>query len=241
MGPKAFFTSPSRLDVSCKYMRPLLILIIIVLCACATRSTKNGIVHRELTRSELKHFDEEVSKYGLKDGDTLLDIGSGFGYEDGQLFQYYPNMYFVLEDIDPKYSKANWDGFVTVNGKIKTFKENCKYVIGTADSIPLSNLSHKLVLCRSSIHEFQFPAKMMKEINRIITNDGTLIIVEAIPKAAGDIDPSCGRRRLTKEELVGLCSENGFQLISSDTTTSIIKSKNSRNANILKFKKNTSS
>jgi len=220
-------------------MRPLNFIILFFLVSCTATSTFNGSNSIKLSKSEIKLFDQEFSKYGLKDSDTLLDIGSGFGYIDEQIFRYYPNMFFVLEDIDIKYAKSN-KGFVIVNGKTKYFKDNCKYVQGTNDSIPLASSSHKLILCRKTFHEFKNPTVMLKEIRRVLTNDGTLIIIEAIPKMPEEIDPYCKMKHLSKEELLTVFFKNNFMLVSADTITHTSKKAIVGNFNILKFKKNTS-
>ncbi|MBY0479339.1 MAG: class I SAM-dependent methyltransferase [Chitinophagaceae bacterium] len=201
-----------------------------------TLQDKNKVNH---SKYEVEQFNNEIIKYNLNNGDTLLDIGSGFGYEDATLFRFYPNMFFVLVDIDNKFSRLN-KSFIVINGKTKYFKDNAKYVNGFVDSIPLLSDSYNTILCRKTVHEFDNPKKMISEIKRILRLNGTLIVEEAIPKNQNDIDPYCKKRHLSKEELVNTFSENGFSLISADTTTMAIKKKNDGNMNILKFKKNTS-
>ncbi len=155
----------------------------------------------QLDKSDLKIFDNVISKYGLNDGDTLLDVGSGYGYHSARIFRHYPNMFFVLEDIEIKYAKRN-RGFVVVNGKSKYLKNNSRYVNGTIDSIPLPNSTHKLILCRKTLHEFTNPTVMLKELRRILTSDGILIIEETIPKIAEEIDPYCKMKHLSKDEIM---------------------------------------
>ena len=221
-------------------MRPLIFIIPSFFFGCATVSTFSGNDSIKHSNSEIKLFDNEISKYGLKETDTLLDVGSGFGYQDAQIFRFYPNIFFVLEDINIKYAKAN-GSFVLINGKTKYFKDNFKYVNGTEDSIPFASSSYKLILCHKTVHEFKNPTIMLKELRRILTNDGILIVEEAIPKIQGEIDPYCKMKHLSKQELIDLFSKNDFNLISADTTTMTVKKKNDGNFNILKFKKNTSS
>lgn len=214
-------------------MKLFVFFIAFFLWSCVNYSTYNLA---QLDKSELKLFDNGISKYGLNDGDTLLDVGSGYGYHSARIFRYYPNMFFVLEDIEIKYAKEN-RGFVVVNGKSKYFKDNSKYVNGIIDSILLPNSTHKLILCRKTLHEFTNPIVMLKELRRILTSDGILIIEEAIPKIAEEIDPYCKMKHLSKDEIIKLLTVNNFKFLSADSTTFPIKNKNEGNFNILKFSK----
>lgn len=221
-------------------MRLPIIIVFIFLTSCiATKNMQdNNIVSH--SKYEMLQFQNEISKYNLVDGDTLLDIGSGFGYEDAILFRFYPNTFFVLVDIDNKYSKLN-NSFILINHKTKYFKDNSKYVNGFIDSLPLLSDSYNTILCRKTVHEFVKPKKMLSEIKRVLRLNGTLIVEEAIPQNQNDLDPFCKMKHLSKQELINMFSENGFRLISADTTTMPIKKKNDGNMNILRFKKNTSS
>ena len=169
-----------------------------------------------------------------------LDIGSGFGYEAAALFRFYPKMYFILVDIDNKFSELN-GSFIIIDGKKKYFKDNAKYVNGFTDSIPLLSNSYNTILCRKTVHEFEDPAKMLKEIKRLLTLNGILIVEEAIPKQQNAIDPYCKKRLLSKDELITMFSEQGFKLVAAETTTMKIKKRYDGNMNILKFRKITSS
>ncbi len=185
---------------------------------------------------EKKIFINEIEKYGLTDGDTLLDLGCGDAAHSAQIFRFYPNMFFVLEDIDIDDAKKK-DASIKVAGVRKNFKDHCKYVIGRNNSIPLTSSSYRFILCRKTVHEFIEPQYMLKEIKRLLTDDGIIIVEEAIPQKKGELDPYCEMPRMTKEEVINLFTQNGFKFLSADVTTMNIKSKDDRNMNILKFGK----
>ena len=220
-------------------MRPLIFLIIIFISCAPYTTTYSGNDSIKHSNDEMELFKNEYSKYDLKDVDTILDVGSGTGYFDAELFRFYPKTFFILEDTYIGYKKEN-RSFILVNGKPVYFKNNSKFVGGKDDSIPLPSASYKLILCRKSVHEFKNPAKMVNELRRVLADDGILIIEDLIPKFSGEIDPYCKMRHLSKEELLSLFPKKDFKLISSDTKTYPIKKKEHYNCNIIKFKKNIS-
>jgi ubiquinone/menaquinone biosynthesis C-methylase UbiE len=199
------------------------------------RSTSSFKYTKQL-QHPAKLFSCEIEKYGLHDGDTLVDIGCGSGYFDAQIFSYYPKMYFILEDIDRKTDKRI-DYFVSVKGKILHFSNNNTRVYGTENKIPLPDAKFRIVLCRRTMHEFTDMHGMLSEISRILSADGVLIIVELIPEFPGETDKYCKRKYLSKEEIISLATANGFSLLSAELTTFLKKGKKVRNANVIKFTK----
>jgi ubiquinone/menaquinone biosynthesis C-methylase UbiE len=181
---------------------------------------------------EKKIFRGEISKFNLSDGDTLVDIGAGFGINDALIFKFYPKMYFILLDIDSSYLEENRFSFRS-EGKKYHFKDRSKKMLSYSDSIPLASSTYRNILCRISLHEFTNPNKTLQEIKRIMTKDGKLIIVERIPKYEGQKDSYCDKRLFKKEEILALLSSNGFIL----TSESITHKANGNQAYVLLFQK----
>jgi ubiquinone/menaquinone biosynthesis C-methylase UbiE len=180
-------------------------------------------------------FENEISKYRLSDGDTLVDIGAGSGINDELIFKFYPNAYFILEDIDTTYLRENKYHFKIGRKKVY-LKDRSVNILGGPDSIPLQSGKYKNVLCRITLHEFSNPIKMLHEIKRIMSVDGQFIIVERVPEFEGEIDKGCNKRLLTKSEIITLLESNGFELVSTDLVEATY-SKSGGSANLLRFKK----
>lgn len=189
-------------------MKISLLFIAIVFISCAGTSLTSK-------------YKGEISKYGLSNIDTIVDLGSGDGDFDKLIHKLFPKTFFILEDIEPQYkkSKNSWS----------------ETVIGTQDSIPLLSSKYKFVLCRNTVHEFKNHKNMLGEIKRILSSDGILIVVEVMPKFKGEISAICKNRLLMKEEIIELFTHNGFQFQSSEITSYELKHKGDRNFNILKF------
>ncbi len=216
----------------------LLTVVISNLISClSTRNFPDLLENPRTDSLRLELFKNDVSKLNLADGDTLVDIGSQSGFHDFQIFHFYPNKFFILEDVINKYQLNLRNLYMLDKGQRKYFRDNCIRIKGTQENIPLNSGMYKTILCRKTLHEFKNPAKMINELKRIMSPDGTLIIQEVIPKIKGEIDISCKMKHLTKGEIVNLLSQQGLSLFSSDTTTWEIRNANEANMNILKFKK----
>lgn len=158
----------------------------------------------------------EIQQYHLENVDTLVDIGCSDGYFDRQIANYYPNVFFILEDLSvlDYHSKKGHpeikQSYSTVTEVGKVFKNRKEYpnienrfklVIGFEDSIPLANDRFNRILCRRTFHEFKNKEKMASELRRILKPNGKLTIVEVLPKYNGEQDPYCGNPYMTKDEI----------------------------------------
>ena len=195
-------------------MKNLVIILALFYFAC---SSPNKLINTPIDKIDSLIFKNEISKYQISNDDTLIDIGSGYGLNDRIIFKFYPNLFFVLEDIDVKYLRED-RFYIWVNGSKTYFKERCKRIIGTPDTIPVGSGKYKNVLCRITLHEFTNTPKMLSELKRILAPNGQVIIVERIPKFHGEIDKVCNKKLLNGPEIVELFSSNGFNLISFDST-----------------------
>jgi len=172
----------------------------------------------------------EIDSYGLRNGDTLVDIGCGDGLHSTFVSHFYPNSYFVLEDLDT--SKVGQ----IANSKTEFYKyirERHIVVLGKSDSIPLLSLSYKFLLCRKTLHEFTNKSKMIQEMNRILVASGRLIIVEVEPINEGEVDSYCKKVLMTKEIIIDLVERENFIFLNAAE----IKVKKDRKLAVLIFEK----
>jgi len=187
-------------------MKYLFLVFILFCTACITTNIS--------PKEKKEVFNEEISKYGLTDKDTIVDIGCGDGAFDAVIKSYYPHTCFVLEELSPggkksmKYLHAYFPP--GTNGK-----KHCSPVIvlGTDTTVPLPSNQYKHIICRKTVHEFTHPDAMLLEMKRILRRDGTLIIMERAPMYLGETDKYCKRQYLSKETVVALLEKNGFKLL----------------------------
>jgi ubiquinone/menaquinone biosynthesis C-methylase UbiE len=228
------YKKPSMADLM-KRFKILFTGSLLIFVLCCSIQLCYGQSDIKYSKKEKQIFENEFSKFKLSDRDTLVDIGAGSGINDELIFKFYPNAYFILEDIDAKYLKES-KYYIKVGHQKKYFKDRSVKILGTPDSVPLPSEKYKNILCRTSLHEFSNPDKMLQEIKRIISVAGQLIIVEGVPEFEGQIQKTCGKKLLTKAQIITLLEANGFKLISADLVEAPY-AKNGGTANLLRFKK----
>lgn len=212
----------------------LLLLGIVVLSSCKYTFPVNNTYSIKAKSKEIEQYVCEISRYGIQNGETVVDIGSGWGKFTSRIWKFYPKTFFVLEDIKPYKIK---NAKVIVNKKPVYFKYHHRFVHGTADSIPIPSSTYDKLLCRLTLHQISQPNKMAQEMYRIMSNKSTLIVVDVEPAFEGEVCKGCKSKYINKEQAINIFTQNGFQLKSADTTTYSFKNPGVKNLNILKFEK----
>lgn len=178
-------------------MRITLPLLVLFFASCA--NTKSAKERNERLDYEIAHFD-------LEDVDTLADIACGTAYYDRIISHKYPRLHFVLEDLPKDHWDTDLTAYLTKNIQntpyAPTFGSNSTIVFGTPDSIPLQDGQYERVLCRISLHEFTNRKKMAAELTRILSETGTLLIVEKVSSYEGQRDKQCKELYLTKAAIL---------------------------------------
>ncbi len=172
----------------------------------------------------------EIKEYALANVDTLVDIGCQDGEFSREIARAYPNLYLLLEDLENyKLCTKGGTNCMTVNTKkqvTKKFKNSKKYpnlagrytfITGEIDSIPLATAAYKRILCRRTLHEFTERTKMVKELKRILSHDGTLTIVEPEPAYPNQLDIFCNKKYIPKKEMLEIFKDLQLQTVKTIT------------------------
>lgn len=153
---------------------------------------------------------KELPLLHLEKADTLVDIGCGYGYYSREVAHNLPNLYMVLEDLPTDNRGHNIYNVLrkVLRNNIYTpnVESHYKFVTGSEKNIPLKSSTYKWVLCRMTVHEFEYPDEMISELYRILSDDGILIVMEPEPAYSGQKDRNCKRKYLTKEQLLTMFS-----------------------------------
>jgi ubiquinone/menaquinone biosynthesis C-methylase UbiE len=201
----------------------LLLILTVVLISCSVS---------RYDRQEV--YANEISRYGLIDGDTLVDIGCETGFHDNQIAFYYPHIYFVLEDIDTS-NLALIKRNIASPGFVNNMLAGYETIAGSVNTVPLPSGRYKKILCRKTLHEFENPDQMINEFKRILMPGGEVIIAEINPKYPGQRFHDCVRPFLNKTQIIDLFVQQGFKLKSAHAFTS--KKTDLQNGNIIVFAK----
>ena len=103
---------------------------------------------------------EEISK--LQSG-RILDVGCG----NGNLFTYLAEDKYELFGID------------FCENMIAEAKRNCRnaiFSVADAENIPFDDDSFDIIVCNASFHHYVHPNKVLKEMHRVLKDEGKLLI-----------------------------------------------------------------
>jgi len=96
--------------------------------------------------------------------------------------------------------------------KIKKEKiTNIEVILSGESSIPLSDKSLDILLMVNVFHELEDKVSLLKEVQRVLTMNGRLIIIDW-KKMEMDFGPPL-KERLDEKEVIDTCFGNGFMLL----------------------------
>ena len=130
---------------------------------------------KELTRERLKRLSNIVEELGIKPGYYVLDIGSGTGVL----------LPFLIAELGDEGKIVALDFSAEMLGQAKA--KNFQPVVGFAQAdvlaIPLADNSVDLAICNSVFPHFDDKVKTLKEIARVLRNNGRLVICHTMSRA----------------------------------------------------------
>ncbi len=129
---------------------------------------------KELTRERLKCLSNIVKELGIKPGYYVLDIGSGTGV-------LLPFLIAELGD-EGKIVALDFSAEMLGQAKAKTFQPLVGFAQADVLAIPLADNSVDLAICNSVFPHFNDRVKALKEIARVLRNNGRLVICHTMSR-----------------------------------------------------------
>jgi len=129
---------------------------------------------KELTRERLKCLGNIVKELGIKPGYHVLDIGSGTGVL----------LPFLIAEVGGKGTIVALD--FSAEMLIQAQAKNFPPIVGLAQAdvlaIPLADNSVDLAICNSAFPHFNDKVMALKEIARVLKNNGRLVICHTVSR-----------------------------------------------------------
>jgi ubiquinone/menaquinone biosynthesis C-methylase UbiE len=130
---------------------------------------------KELTRERLKCLGNIVKELGIKPGYYVLDIGSGTGV-------LLPFLIVELGD-EGKVIALDFSAEMLGQAQAKNFPPIVGFAQADVLAIPLADNSVDLAICNSVFPHFTDKVKALKEIARVLRNNGRLVICHTMSRA----------------------------------------------------------
>ena len=123
---------------------------------------------KELTQERQECLSNIVKELGIKPGYCVLDIGSGTGV-------LLPFLMAYLGD-EGKIIALDFSADMLGQAKAKTFQSTVDFAQADVIAIPLADNSADLAMCNSAFPHFNDKVRSLKEIVRVLRNNGRLVI-----------------------------------------------------------------
>jgi ubiquinone/menaquinone biosynthesis C-methylase UbiE len=128
----------------------------------------------ELTPERLKCLGNIVKELGIELGHYVLDIGSGTGV-------LLPFLVSELGD-EGKIVALDFSAEMLCQAKAKNFQPTVGFAQADVLAIPLADNSVDLAMCNSAFPHFSDKGKALKEIARVLRNNGRLVICHTMSR-----------------------------------------------------------
>jgi len=129
---------------------------------------------KELTRERLKCLGNIVKELGIKPGYYVLDIGSGTGV-------LLPFLIAELGD-EGKVVALDFSAEMLGQAQAKNFQPIVVFAQADVLAIPLADNSADLAICNSAFPHFDDKVKALREIARVLRNNGRLVICHTMSR-----------------------------------------------------------
>ena len=128
----------------------------------------------ELTPERLKCLGNIVKELGIEPGYYLLDIGSGTGVL----------LPFLIAELggEGKIVALDFSAEMLCQAKGKSFQPIVGFAQADVLSIPLADSSVDLAMCNSAFPHFDDKARALREIARVLRNNGRLVICHTMSR-----------------------------------------------------------
>jgi ubiquinone/menaquinone biosynthesis C-methylase UbiE len=129
---------------------------------------------KELTPERLKCLGNIVKELGIKPGYYVLDIGSGTGVL----------LSFLITEVGDEGKIVAMDISAEMLGQaqVKNFPPIVRFAQADVLAIPLDDNSVDLAICNSAFPHFNDKVRSLKEIARVLKNDGRVAICHTLSR-----------------------------------------------------------
>lgn len=165
-----------------------------------------------------KHFEQQLAFLQIKNGDTIVDVGSSGGAFIGAInvIADFNNVHFILVDIDSIcLTTDRVNNMIAHYEYVKgvSFSNSIDFVVNTVDSLFLPLNSKRKLWMFNTLHEIPDKANMIKQMIAVLQNGGELIIGELMATEKRKIHAGCHKPLMTGTEIKRIILDAGLVFI----------------------------
>jgi ubiquinone/menaquinone biosynthesis C-methylase UbiE len=165
-----------------------------------------------------RQMEAQVQFIGIRDNDSVVDIGSSSGAYIGALNVIAPfkHVHFILVDLDTNcMNKTKVFNMISHYEALRgiPFDNTISFVNNTADSLYLPSNRFKKVLLFNTLHEIDDKQDMARQMAGIMCRGGELLVAELMPTPKEMIHKGCRKPLIGEKELVNLFMPFGLVLV----------------------------
>lgn len=161
--------------------------------------------HNIAERAKMLPAEKILSRFGLKQGQHLADLGCGRGYFTLKAAELVGSQGKIMAvDIEPERLQS-----LHQSAQEQGIAEQIKTLLAQGESIPLENGSTEIALISNVLHELNDPLNYLRDTHRILKDNGEVWIIEWQKKET-PMGPPLDERR-SVEEWIALAEQAGFE------------------------------
>jgi len=149
--------------------------------------------------------EETLLNFKIEDDGALLDVGCGIGYFTIPASRLLENNRVIGIDISPEILEVAKEKAKEIN--------NIEFITSGEYTFPVESHSVKYVFISNVIHEVYDKATYLKEVKRVLKDDGYFLIIDW-EKRKMEMGPPMNER-ISIDEMIELCGKAGFKAIES--------------------------
>jgi ubiquinone/menaquinone biosynthesis C-methylase UbiE len=177
------------------------------------------------------NYREQLAFLNIKNGDTIVDVGTSSGAYIGALntIGLFKNVHFILVDIDTNcLNRAKVNNMISYYEALhgSPFMNTFSLVNNTPDSLNLPYHRYKKIWLMNTLHEIPDKTAMALQLLAILQSGGELIIAEIPPTGKRTIHSGCNKPLMSEEEIKTVFTANGFSFSAMENLQPVAKHKN---------------
>ena len=177
-----------------------------------------------------KNYQAQLDFLDLKDGDTVIDVGTGSGSYIGALnvITVVKKAHFILVDIDsnclnPLKVNNMINYYETLHGA--KFNNTFSMLLNTPDSLYLPANRYKKLLILNTLHEVRDREEMARQLAAVLKPGGELIVGEMPPMGRKKIHQGCNKPLMRTDEIVNLFARFGLTPTGQENVQPVLKAR----------------